>query len=338
MSRTHVAILPIEPDPERYAAQWFDWWRDGLVKAGWETARVCGDLSRSYERKRGEWLDPIQTWQWKGEQIATLAEKWDKLPTDCVVLALDGWGPAAEAFGYMRAVTGRIDLRLVLYMHAGTYDHADYLFRIGMEDWAQHSERGWMECADMLLVGSAFHRDLLYDSRDIDKAKVQVVGCPVTIPDETIEVPWQSRNGLIFPHRIAPEKRPDIWKRITQLQIPSVRCETTRVLQSDGTYAPRSKDDYYRALASARVVFSAAEQETFGIAMQEGMLAGCYPVAPRRVSYPELIPDEWLYETEQEAAELVEKALAMDEPYSGGASSLCTDCISLAGAAMRTMP
>ncbi len=50
-----------------------------------------------------------------------------------------------------------------------------------------------------------------------------------------------------------------------------------------------SRDDYWSLLKSCDLVVSTAIQENFGLAVVEAMLAGCIPVLPRRLSYPELL-------------------------------------------------
>ena len=50
---------------------------------------------------------------------------------------------------------------------------------------------------------------------------------------------------------------------------------------------------YHRLLASSDVTVSTAEHETFGIAAVEAMAAGCVPLLPDRLSYPEIVPEQW---------------------------------------------
>ena len=50
---------------------------------------------------------------------------------------------------------------------------------------------------------------------------------------------------------------------------------------------------YLKALAGCDWVTSTARHEFFGIAVTEAMLAGCLPWLPNRLSYPELIPEEY---------------------------------------------
>jgi len=55
-----------------------------------------------------------------------------------------------------------------------------------------------------------------------------------------------------------------------------------------------SRPDYLGILAAGSVVVSSALQENFGIAVAEAVAAGCHPVLPRRLAYPEVIP-EWAH-------------------------------------------
>ena len=57
----------------------------------------------------------------------------------------------------------------------------------------------------------------------------------------------------------------------------------------------RSRKDYARWLKQGSVVVSTARHEFFGIAVLEAVRAGCRPLLPRRLSYPELFPEDFLY-------------------------------------------
>lgn len=51
------------------------------------------------------------------------------------------------------------------------------------------------------------------------------------------------------------------------------------------------RNDYDRLLASADIVLSTALHDFQGLSMLEAMAAGCRPVAPDRLAYPEYVPD-----------------------------------------------
>ena len=57
----------------------------------------------------------------------------------------------------------------------------------------------------------------------------------------------------------------------------------------------RSRKEYVRQLCRADIVVSTAVHEFYGIAVIEAMRAGCQPLLPNRLSYPELSPNKYLY-------------------------------------------
>jgi glycosyltransferase involved in cell wall biosynthesis len=81
-------------------------------------------------------------------------------------------------------------------------------------------------------------------------------------------------------------------------EAPEVFGRARQVLQSHldhwGFRANRS--DYETVLQSTDVVVSTAEHEFFGIAILEAVSAGCVPVLPARLAYPELFAPDFLYD------------------------------------------
>jgi len=73
-----------------------------------------------------------------------------------------------------------------------------------------------------------------------------------------------------------------------------------------------SRADYESLLCRCDVVVSTAIHEFFGLSVVEAAYAGCHPLLPRRLSYPELFPrDEpgpFFYESEDE---LVDKLIVL---------------------------
>ncbi len=54
-----------------------------------------------------------------------------------------------------------------------------------------------------------------------------------------------------------------------------------------------SREEYWRVLLESDVVVSTAAHEFFGISVVEAACAGCVPLLPNRLSYPELLPDTY---------------------------------------------
>ena len=80
-----------------------------------------------------------------------------------------------------------------------------------------------------------------------------------------------------------------------------------------------SYSDYLNMLKKGDIVISTANQENYGIAVIEAILAGCMPLLPNRLSYPELIPAEFhsecLYTNEDDLEKKLKRALKGDKVF-----------------------
>ncbi len=78
---------------------------------------------------------------------------------------------------------------------------------------------------------------------------------------------------------------------------------------------PEDRAAYARLLASSDVAVSTARNEFFGLAMIEAAYAGCRPLVPDRLAYPEVYPEEYRYgDTEELVARLRSLVLHRPEP------------------------
>ncbi|MBU0485577.1 MAG: DUF3524 domain-containing protein [Proteobacteria bacterium] len=66
----------------------------------------------------------------------------------------------------------------------------------------------------------------------------------------------------------------------------------------------KSRDEYVRWLKKSDLVVSTANHEFYGISVIEAVGAGCRPLLPKRLSYPELFPEEFFYEDSSLADEM----------------------------------
>ena len=57
-----------------------------------------------------------------------------------------------------------------------------------------------------------------------------------------------------------------------------------------------SSEKYAHLLAQGDIAVSTSRHEFYGISVIEAVRAGCTPLLPKRLSYPELFPDQYLYE------------------------------------------
>jgi glycosyltransferase involved in cell wall biosynthesis len=84
----------------------------------------------------------------------------------------------------------------------------------------------------------------------------------------------------------------------------------------------RSRREYARWLKKGDIVVSTALHEFFGIAVIEAVRAGARPLLPRRLSYTELFPEEFLYNDEDLADRLRDEVLKKGRLAQGQAENL----------------
>jgi len=191
--------------------------------------------------------------------------------------------------------------------------------------------------SDLVVFNSAFHRDeflaaipsligLMPDQRPEGlvarvAARSQVLGVPVDVPD--VPGPPRAPEKLItWNHRWEEDKDPDaFFAAMEALDARGVEFKMVVLGQSfreqpacfarasarlahrvaHWGYLPH-REAYLAMLARCRVVASTARHEFYGLAVREAIAAGCYPLLPHRVVYPELVDGraEHLWRTHEE--------------------------------------
>ena len=283
--------FPIEPIPERYSEQWEIWFEQAFdhLEVDWMTLRPPLDILKTV--RTGEYLDVIETHRSKFDQLRQLFGLYWDAPRDGDVLFFhDIWFPGLEALFYVRDAL-KCDFKICGCLHAGAYDPHDFKFQNRMQRWARDLENCWFKEVDAIFVATYFHKDLVDSSRATkvisDETNVHVTGFPMYIKPESPE----KQNIIVFPHRLAPEKQPEIFDylaEVTKDMLPSWSFVKTKKVAT-------TKLEYYNTLRYSKIAFSSAQQETWGIAMQEAVMLGCVPLVPDRLAYRELYPSVFRY-------------------------------------------
>jgi len=161
--------------------------------------------------------------------------------------------------------------------------------------------------------------------REEVKKKSRVCYFPLNLPEalsngHSEEVPKKAEVHIVWPHRWEHDKDPEAFFRVifklleeklefkvsvigqTYGQLPEIFAEAREKLEGRiGTWGFKAdKEEFYSALSECNVVVSTAQHETYGVAMLEAAALGCYPLVPRRLVYPELYPEECIYNTDQQ--------------------------------------
>ncbi len=91
----------------------------------------------------------------------------------------------------------------------------------------------------------------------------------------------------MWPHRYNDDKQPDIAEDLSN----AFDMIITQKMNLN-------KDDYYKTMGSAKVIFSCSLHENLGISVMEATLAGAIPVLPDRCSYSEMYMKDFKYPSE----------------------------------------
>lgn len=282
-------------------------WAEGLARHSAHDVTIVG-------------LEPT-LWRWRlragaaplAEAIA--AEISTQGPPD--LLLVSGLVDVAALLGHLRPAP---DLPVVTYMHETQllYPTAD-----GAPD-PDATLRNWESwlASDEVWFNSAFHRNAV-----VDALPAWVAAQPEPLPvDEVIgrfhvvpvgvELPRGERPPsegppiIVWPHRWEPDKAPEVFQRAlrkladagTEFRLvlagedPASSPTRTAIINEHAerllAAGPFERIEYERWLHAAEIVVSCANHEFFGIAVVEALMAGCVPVLPDALSYPELVPPE----------------------------------------------
>jgi len=168
-------------------------------------------------------------------------------------------------------------------------------------------------------------------------AKSSVVHPPFDpAPFDGVPVTRGERCRIVWPHRWEYDKDPETFFRVIaglaaegldfEVAVAGQAFAETREAFEHAAGGlgdrlvhlgqPDSREDYARLLASADVAVSTALNEFFGLAMLEAAYAGCYPVVPDRLAYPELYPFALRYSSDEALAARL-RSLILERPAPG---------------------
>lgn len=269
---------------------------------------------------------PARWWKWRMRgAAATLAERCADLDgVPAMVLASDMLDVAAFR-ALARPYLG--DVPVGLYFHESQLTYPD---SPRAEPDLHYAFTNWQSAlaADRVFFNSAYHREAFFAELPrllrhfpdfthehligIVEAKSEVlhVGVDLGWASEPIERSGPPR--LVWNHRWEHDKDPEAFFAAVDVladeghdfevvvcgenfsQDPVVFEQAAQRHPGRIVHMGYLPVDEYRArLRESDVVVSTAHQEFFGIAVVEAVAAGCFPVLPSRLSYPELIPSEW---------------------------------------------
>jgi glycosyltransferase involved in cell wall biosynthesis len=256
----NIFILTLEKIESRYTWYWAD-----EVKNNLEQYAAANNISVNVENiegstevqeaTEGAFLNFGSTNLWKNDQISRLVKKFmaGEVKSGDKILFPDAWHPGIIQVKYMSDLLD-IPVQIHSLWHAGSYDPQDFLGRkVKNKLWSNSAEYSFFNASDKNYFATQYHVDLF--KKTFPKAankKIKVCGFPFEYIKKiraTYPRALEKEDLIVFPHRISPEKQPEVFKKLekTLPQYKFVMCQEQKL----------SKKDYYDLLAKAKIVFSA---------------------------------------------------------------------------------
>jgi hypothetical protein len=290
-----IYIVDIEAVDTRYTKQWKEHLPNQLKDATGKDVVVISGGETPQATTPGAFLNFGGTNVYKSNQLMQIGEMFceGKIETGDYFLYTDAWNPTVLQLRYMAELLG-VDIHIGGMWHAGSYDPHDFLGRlIGNKPWVRHTEAAMFECYNHNFFATNFHIDLFCNAFNTEpNHKFKLVGWPMEYLQDSLDgfEAKRKKNKILFPHRIAPEKQPEIFRDLAESmpEYEFVMCQEQEL----------TKEEYHKLLGEAKLVFSANLQETLGISWYEGSLVGTLPMVPDRLSYSEMALEEFKYPSE----------------------------------------
>lgn len=298
----NIFVVPIEPLDNRYTKQWYDY-----VPARLKTefpdcniVNIDGEATGYEKPQAGAFFNFASTCEYKASQAKTISQMFEngQVQTNDIFFFTDAWNHTIHTVKYISELTG-IAVKCAGIWHAGWYDPTDILgFTIKNSDWVSYMEKSMYSAYDHNYFGTQQHKDKFFNRHtDLDQKAAIVCGYPLDyLSDIANLASFESKNKMvIFPHRLNDDKAPYIFDYIRNFVSNTLDRKDIEFVKTQELSL--SKSDYYKKLAEAQVVFSANRHENLGIGTFEAMMLGAFPVVPDKLSYKEMYPKVYKYQT-----------------------------------------
>ena len=297
-----VFLVDLESIPTRYTCEWKTHVPKLLRDNGFDVHVVEGEQFIPEATTPGAFLNFGGTNMYKAKQVYHLSYLFTKghIKAGDHIVFTDAWHPGIINVKYMSEL---LNIPVVTHglWHAGSYDPNDFLGRlVGDKPWIRHAEQSFIASFDHNWLATAAHFDLMRKTYDIFlNPTFDRTGWPMEYTQDMIAPKlWAKKeNIIVFPHRIAPEKRLDLFQEL------AARPELKHYQFCVAMDMNLTKSEYHELLQRAKFAVSFADQETLGISMYESACAGACPIVPNRLSYTEM------YEPMFKRADTVDEAV-----------------------------
>jgi glycosyltransferase involved in cell wall biosynthesis len=337
-----IIYLPLEPVKERYTIQLSaartGWLERNWLETGIEYVRIEGTALRDTIRT-GQVLDATNRGYWATSQIQKLLAFIDegRLRGTDVIYFDDFWHPGMSAIKYACTQLNH-PVKMYAFLWAQSVDQFDFTHK--MKDWMRPFEIGISTILDGIFVTSTALKKLCVDNGVGTEEKVHVTGLPYNSREvrdrfaKELLPPKRIRKQVVYSSRWDSEKRPELFLEIIERTLqydPEFRFVVTTSAEKLRSNDPnllaqleakirkyphhielrenQTKEAYYRTLQESEVQINTADQDWVSWTLLEATTAGCKPLYPEFLSFPEALEFDGTYMYEKGNADSAARKL-----------------------------
>ena len=126
----------------------------------------------------------------------------------------DAWNPSIIQLKYMSQLLN-VPIKIHGLWHAGNYDPNDFLGRLIKDKWVKTFETSLAQTIDYNWFASDDHLKMFRDNFGYDNIECFRTGWPMEYLSKMF-TPKKKEDIILFPHRIAPEKQPEIFRDLAE--------------------------------------------------------------------------------------------------------------------------
>jgi len=182
--------------------------------------------------------------------------------------------------------------------HATSMNLHDYFAPIRHAKWP--IEKGQALLFDAVFVATEYHK------KKLNWPNVVVTGLPINAHWDISQVrPFADNTDRPIP--IVSVARSGRQKRTESIENAVVEAGHKIEYTSDHNF--KTWEEYYSFLRKCDRMLITSKEETFGYQVIDALINGVMPIAPNGMSYPELLPEGYLYDSVPELLNLLKRSV-----------------------------
>lgn len=281
-----IIFVPQYPTPLRYQEWWYREFQNQFKNEFDEVIVLGSTYGDEYAKSAPSQFSPAnEATFWETCQIREYMDL--QLYNDDIMFVPEISFPGF----FMNVLYHKRPKKVFAFCHATSKNEFDYFEGTRFSKYMV--ERAHAKLCEKVFLGSYYHKEKL----DWENSIVTYLPFP----------PFKSETFVDKTIDICSAARPSIQKVDFELE--------SRVQFYFNTEIKRPKkgilswNDYFRFLTKSKVMLVTSREETFGYQIVDAVMNNCIPIAPQRLSYPELLPAEYLYQDEKQLIQLIGRAL-----------------------------